>query len=319
METLKGIRVLLTGGTGAIGANLAQRLVADGCQVYLLVRPNSNRIRLQTIEDQIKILSADLTDGASVQAAIQIIKPQIVYHLASTPFNPPTISSETHLQVNLLGTFHLLEALRQFPDVKIIFTSSAAAYGAGSKLSENDLLLPGTMLGASKACASILLQTFAKLYQIQTVELRLFTPYGPWEHPRRLIPSTILSALNKINMVMSEGKQQRDYLYIDDVLEAIILAAKKPLPLSSVFNICTGQGIAIRDVVNLTLELMDNPVTVELGALPMRPDEIMEMSGNNQSARQILGWQPQTSLKEGLQKTISWFTVNQQLAKKLIY
>lgn len=300
-----------------IGANLAHRLVGDGFHVCLLTRPGSNRIRLQSIEPYLQVLEADITDRAAVRTAVRQAEPEIVFHLASTSFNPPTSCAETHFQVNVLGTLHLAETLRDYPDARVVYTGSAAEYGSGSQLGEDHLLLPGTILGASKAATSILLQTYARLHQMNTVVLRLFTPYGPWEHARRLIPHTILSALDGRDVTMSQGDQKRDYLYIDDLVDALILAATQPVAPGSVFNIGSGVGMPIRKVVELTLSLMGNPVGLQVGALPTRSDEIMEMSGNITAAHTVLGWQPRTSLEEGLRKAIAWFSENRELAPEL--
>jgi len=317
LDTGQRKRILLTGGTGMIGANLAHRLVADGHQLFLLIRESSNRVRLQSLEGWIQIFVADVLDAAAVRYAVQQAAPEVVYHLASTPFNPPTISARTHMQVIMMGTLNLLEALVGRPGVRVIYIGSAAEYGSGSQLREDSPLLPGTILGAAKAAASILMQTYARLHQMETVVLRLFTPYGRWEHPRRLMPHTILSALDGRDVQISQGKQRRDYCYIDDVVDALILTGTQPVPPGTVLNICSGQGVPIRDVVELTLELMGNPVRALVGALPTRPDEIWEMSGDITAAREVLGWEPRTGLENGLCKTIAWFTENRELVSRL--
>jgi nucleoside-diphosphate-sugar epimerase len=310
-------RFLLTGGTGFIGAHLVRRLLFDGHQVFLLSLESADRSRLTEVEDHIQILPGDVTDASAVRKIVKQVKPDIVYHMASTPFNPPTISAQTHMQVIVVGTLNLLDALVDCQGVRVIYTSSVAEYGGGSELRENSPLLPGTLLGAAKAGASLLMQTYARLYQMETVVLRLFTPYGPWEGSGRLIPYTVLSALDGQDIRISSGKQQRDYVYVADVIEALLLAAERPISAGSALNICSGQGIPIREVVDQTLRLMGNPVKLLAGALPTRPDEIWECSGDNAAARSVLGWEPRTNLQDGLRKSIAWFTENRELARRL--
>ena len=305
--------MLLTGGTGIIGANLVPRLIADGYQVFMLVRSDSSLTRLKPVENQVRFMYGDMKDGDSVRAVVEETQPQVVFHLASTRFNPPSITAEEHLSVNVLGTMRLLEALSKFPAVKVIFTGSTAAYGAGSQLREDGPMLPGTMLGASKACASILLETYSRLHEMNTIELRLFTPFGPWEDPARLIPHTILSALSGKDVAMSQGDQERDFVYVGDVIEALMLCAGRSLPSGSVFNIGSGVGTPVKRVAERVLELMGNPVELRLGALETRPDEIMEMSADISAARERLDWQPTTSLDEGLRESIAWFSENREL------
>ena len=298
-----------------IGANLTHRLVAEGYQVSVLLRPGTNRFRLEPVQHALDVHEADMTDAAAVQAAVIEVKPDVVFHLASTIWDkPPVASSAAHIEVNVLGTGHLLEALRAIPSTRLVFTGSSAVYGAGSQLRETQVPSPGTVYGASKAAATILAQTYARLYGLQTVILHLFMVYGPWEHPSRLIPHTILSALAGRDVPMTLGYQQRDLIYIDDVVDALLLAATKPVAPGSLFNIGSGVGVPVKDVVELLLGLMGNPVKPLLGAIPMRPDEIMTMSADITSARTVLGWEPRTSLKEGLRKSIAWFTQHRNLA-----
>lgn len=310
-------RVLVTGGTGMVGAALIRRLVGDGHHVTLLVRVESNRVRLQAVEERMGFVVGDIRDAASVHAAVQEAKPELVYHLASTAFNPPTISAQAHLDTITLGTLNLLEALKGDAGVQVIAAGSAAEYGSGSRLREEQPLRPATVLGAAKAAAALLLQAYARRYGMRTVVLRLFTPYGPWEHPGRLVPHTVCSALDGRDVPLTRGEQQRDFIYLDDVVDALLAAAARPLPPGSVFNIGSGIGVPVRTVVERVLELMGNPVKPLVGALPTRPDEIREMSADITAARMHLGWQPRTSLTEGLEKAITWWTMHREVAERL--
>ena len=301
-----------------IGANLVRRLVHDGNQVCVLARRTVDRVRLQCIEEHLETVQSDITDAETVYRTVRRVAPDVVYHLASTPFNPPTTDSETHLRVNVLGTCNLLEALRDFTDIRIIFTGSTAVYGSGSHLREDQPPSPGTLFGASKVCASILMQTYARLHGAQTVELRLFTPYGPWEHPRRLVPHTILSALAGRDVALTAGDQERDFVYVDDVVDALVMAATCRLQSGSVLNIGSGVGTPVRAVAGLVLKLMGDPVKLIVGALPTRSDEIMEMSADISAAREELGWVPRTPLRRGLQESIKWITEHRELAMSLV-
>jgi nucleoside-diphosphate-sugar epimerase len=260
---------------------------------------------------------ADVRDAEAVGRVMADAKPDAVYHLASTAFNPPTIRAEDHLQTIVVGTANVLEALRDRPEVPIIATGSAAEYGSGAGLREDAPLRPATVLGTAKAAAGMLMQTYARTYGLRTVWLRLFTPYGSWERPARLIPHTILSALDRRDVQLTSGEQQRDYFFVDDLVEALRLAATRPLSGGAVLNVCSGRGTKIRDVVDLVLRLMGNPVRAQLGALPTRSDEILESSGNNTAAHANLGWSPRTTLEDGLRQTIEWFQAHRDVASQL--
>ena len=311
-------RVLVTGGTGMIGSALVARLVADGDDVTLLIRDSSNRSRLQGLEGQFRFCAGDVRDETAIQTAVRYTQPDVVFHLASTPFNPPTISSQTHLDTIVKGTMNLVEAVKERPEVRVVAAGSAAAYGSGSGLREDAPLRPGTVLGAAKASASLILQMAARRYQLQTRELRLFMPYGPGEHSNRLIPYTILSALRGREIRMTEGRQQRDVVFLNDVVEAFCLAATAPVPAGSVFNIGSGVGTPVRAIVERILDLLGHPVKPLLGAIPTRPDEIMEMSADITAARAHLGWESRTPLEEGLRRTIAWFTERRERTRDAV-
>lgn len=314
MESGSDKRVLLTGGTGMIGANLARRLISDGYQVFLMTRPGSNLSRLDSIQGCVTTLEADITAAESVRAAVEAAKPKIVMHLASTAWSPPPAAPDVHFRVNLLGNLYLMEALQNFPQARLIFTSSCAIYGGGHQLREADNISPQTLFGASKACAGILLQTFSTLHRLNTVELRLFTPYGPWEDAHRLVPHVILSALAGNDVPLTRGDQERDFVYVGDVVDALMLAATRPLSSGAVFNIGSGVGTPAGEVAERIVGLMGNLIKLRFGELPTRSDEIMKMSADISAAREVLGWQPQTTLEQGLQNSIDWFTERKALA-----
>lgn len=312
------MRALVTGATGMVGANLVRRLVAEGHEVTALLRPTSSRLRLHGLEDRLRVAPGDLTDAASVRRVLHDARPEVVFHLASTIWGRiPEGQSSGHVAVNITGTCHVLDALRSLPKTRLVFTGSSAAYGPGSHLSEAQRLSPNTFYGAAKASASLFVQTAVQRDGLSAVELRLFMPYGPWEHPNRLIPQVILSALEGRDVPMTAGTQQRDLIYMDDVIEALLLAATRPVPAGAVFNIGSGSAITVRQLVEQLLRLMGNPVKALVGAVPMRPDEIMEMSADITAARRQLGWAPRISLEEGLRRAIAWFTEHRDLAGQL--
>ena len=264
------------------------------------------------IENWGQVLTGEITDQASIKTAVEGSRPDMVYHLASTAFNA-SLPAEMHLQVIVLGTFRLLEVLREFSGVRVVFTGSAAEYGSGDALREDHPLAPTTLLGACKASASIMIQAYSRLHELPAVILRLFTPYGPWEHPRRIVPHTVLSAMDGQNVPMTKGAQQRDFVYIDDVVDALLLAADRDLQPGSIFNIGSGVGTPVREIVHRLLKKMGDPVKALVGAVPSRSDEILEMSADISLARRSLGWEPKVSLDEGLRKSIAWVTENREL------
>lgn len=299
-----------------VGANLAHRLVQDGHHVSTLVRGDGVPLRLVPVEGQIRRLKADLTDGEAVRAAVAAAAPEVVFHLASTPFNPPPEAAR-HVAVNVLGTMHLMEALAPFPGTRVVFTGTAAQYGDGDALHENGPDRPSTVLGATKCCAATLVHTYGRLHGLTTVEARLFAPYGPWERPQRLIPYTILCGLRGEPVRLGDGRQERDYLHVDDVVSALMRTMDAPLPSGLRLNVCSGTGVAIRTVAERILTLMGNPSELILKTSPARPDEIWKLSGDNAAARRHLNWEPRITLDDGLRSTVEWFRSHQAMAENL--
>ncbi len=316
---LKDARVLVIGGSGAIGSNLVWRLLAEGSRVGIFTLPGPDLVRMRGHESQVEILIGDLATPESIEHAIKYFQPRIVYHLASSVWARVAGTTQAdHLRVSGLGTLNLLETLKGKPETRIVFTGSAAVYGPGTLLREDSPIAPNTVFGACKAAASDLLRTYGRIWGLSTVELRFFMPYGPWEHPHRLIPQTILSALDGRDLPMTAGTQKRDPTYIDDVVEALILAGTKEVKTGSIYNIGSGQAIPVRDMVQQVFTLMQSAAKPLFGELPMRADEIMEMSADVSAARRDLGWEPRTPLADGLSKTIAWWKENRDFVTRIL-
>jgi nucleoside-diphosphate-sugar epimerase len=301
-----GRRVLITGGSGMIGAHLVRRCLQDGDDVTVVTRSQACPPSLIEIADRIRLCRVDLRDQDAVAGMVAAANPDVVAHLASTAFNPPP-SVPLHLQVNVLGMANLLEALSERPGVRIVHAGSAAQYGDGGDLTEDMAERPSNWLGISKTCAAAVLHAAGRMYGLETVELRLFTPFGPWERPSRLIPHTILSALRGKDVELGDGRPERDYIYVGDVVEAFAVAMSRPLASGSVINIGSGVGRSVAEVAGRILELMGRPVGLRLGARPLRPDEIWKASANIARAKALLNWRPHLDFDEGLQRSIGWF------------
>lgn len=311
-------RIFVTGATGMVGANLVRRLIALGNRPSLLTRAASHRERLESVSDGLVWCTGDMTDAASLGACVAAVKPTIVFHLASSFFNPPTLSAAEHMAANAGGMLNLCEALKEIESVRLITAGSCSVYAGGERLAETAELDPGSMFGVSKATATMISRNFSRQRGLSMVELRLFTPFGPWESARRIIPDTILSALAGRDVRIGHGGQKRDFVYMDDVIDAFIAAATAPsLPDFQVINIGSGVGRPIRDVVANILELMGNPVRFVTGAFATRPDEIWEISADIASAERTLGWRPKIGFSEGLRKSIDWVREHQALAARL--
>ena len=303
--------MLVTGGTGMIGSALCRRLVHDGYAVTVLARPNGNRRRLADIAGELSIVEQDLADFERTRGLLTGLQPAIVFHLAGSIFNPPILTATDHLNVNVGGTLCLLEALKETPNTKFIYTSSAAEYPPGHKLTEDLRPGPVNVYGAMKACASLLIDSYARIFGLHAARAVLFTVYGPWEAEHRLVPSAILSVLKGRNVRIHNGIVQRDMLFVDDAVEGLCRMAAADLAPGAVINLCSGVGLPVRRIAEEILRLMEASVAIEERAGDTRPDEIMIVSGDNRHARELLDWRPRWPLQDGLRQTIVWFREHQ--------
>ena len=314
-EKLQSKTVMVTGGTGMIGANLVYSLVQHGLMPVITKRSGSDKVRLAGIHDCIKFVNVDLTDSYSVEKTLESVRPDVIFHLASSFFNPPTLSALDHMKANAIGTLNLLEAAVKFGASKMIYSGSASVYSGAANISEDAHLNPETAFGASKATASIIGATYARMHDFPFIELRVFSAFGPWERKDRLIPYAIYRALDGYPVDIGHGEQQRDFVFVEDIIDAFLKAAIKKLEPGEVINLSSGRGYAIRDVVKRVLNLMGNPVELQCGVRDTSKDVIWEISGNTRKARSLLDWEVSTSLNTGILKTIEWIKNNRDVAK----
>ncbi len=299
--------MLVTGGTGMIGSALCRRLVRDCDAVTVIARPDGGRQRLADIADKLSIVELNLAEFDRVRRLLVEVQPEIVFHLAGTIFNPPILTAADHLNVNVGGTLCLLEAMREIPGSRLIYTSSAAEYPPGNNLTEGMKPGPVNVYGVMKACASLLIDSYARIYGLHASRAVLFTVYGPAEATHRLVPSAILSVLHGRNVRIHNGAVQRDMLYVDDAVEGLCRMAVAKLAPGTAINLCSGVGLSVRQIAEEVLQLMTSPIAIDERPEDTRPDEIMIVSGDNRRAHELLGWQPMWSLEAGLRQTISWF------------
>ena len=304
-------KVLVTGATGFIGSHLVRRLVADGVDVHALTSAVSSvyPLRLVDIRDRITLHAGSLSDRSAMDAVVDSVMPSHVFHLgAYTHVGKSWQRVDECVEVNIQGTVNLLQALDGTGYERFVNIGTSEIYGnAPSPFREDLPVQPVSPYAASKYAAEGFCRVFQQGRGWPIVLIRPFNAYGPAQTADRIIPEVIVRALRGEELRMTQGRQTREFNFVEDLADGMIRAAVVPGIEGELFNLGCGEDVSIRDVTTLVLDLLGNPVEAHFGALPERPTEIWEMRCDNTRAREMLGWKPQHSLAEGLEKTIDWY------------
>jgi UDP-glucose 4-epimerase len=295
-------RKLILGATGFIGGNLVRTLVARGEYPRILVRPNSSLSFFADISDRIEIVYGDFQDKESLHDATKNI--DVIFHFISTTSpSSPMGSSLDDAFSNLLPTIHLVESAMANGVKKIVYTSSGGTvYGEPQiiPIPEEHPLLPKSVYGQSKLTIENFLNFYARSTTLDVNILRISNPFGAGQNPLKaqgIIAVAMNCAYsNQVLKLYGKGEAVRDYLYIDDVTEALILAAQKPG--SSIVNISSGIGYSVRDIVQAVEEVSGRIIKKEF--IPARSSDVSVSILSNRRAFEIYGWSPKNGLYEGL-------------------
>ena len=314
MSSLSGEKVFITGATGFIGSNLTRRSLERGAEVFINIRKTSDTWRIRDILDDVDVIPVDITEYAKLKDFLKEIRPDIIFHTATYGGNAGQKNTEKIIKTNFIGTVNLVRGCRDISISLFVNTGSSSEYGIkNSAMNESSVLEPVSEYGVSKAAATLFCQSYATAYNLPIVTLRLFSPFGWYEQKSRLVPSVILSALQKINPQISSRQFVRDFIYIDDVLNAYDSAIKLRNPSGKIFNIGSGQQHSVGEVVDGIIRILGNEVTYETGIPQVWKNEPAFWQADIQKAKSELYWEPEYSLESGLAATVDWFTVHKGL------
>lgn len=305
----KGTRVFVTGAGGFIGSHLVKRLLNEGAQVHALLKRDEPTWRIKDVLNRLVIWESDITDLQSLQHILPRSNPQIIFHLAALV----DVSRSWDLifpmtEINLIGTINLLTALKNCSYEVFIHTSSSEDYGdAKPPLREDRRESPISPYSFSKVSSTFFCQMAAKTFDLPVIVLRLFSVYGPSQESSMFIPSAIRELLLKRSFRMSPGEQKRDFIYVDDVVEAYLKLAVCTESRGEVINVGNGISYKVKEVIEMIRGFMGGDTTVEVGALPYRKGEGKDSFCDNQKLKQLTGWSAKVPLREGLRLTVEWY------------
>lgn len=316
-----GKKVFVTGAGGFIGSHLTEKLVELGAQVRALVYYNSmghwEWLEYSHVKRDLEVFSGDIRDRDSVNKAVK--GQEIVFHLAALIGIPYSYQAPlSYEQTNILGTLNVLNAALEQKVERFIHTSTSEVYGTAQyvPIDEKHPLQAQSPYSATKIGADMLVESYYKSFNLSTVTIRPFNTYGPRQSARAIIPAIITQILKNNKVVIGNTEPTRDLSFVEDVVSGFVLAASiEKKVLGQVFNLGFGKEISIQHLVELVMKLMSKNVKILSTDERKRPknSEVNRLLSNSTKAYEILGWKPQVTLQEGLQKTIEWFGHSQNL------
>ena len=300
--------ILVTGGAGFIGSHLVDRLAAEGHQVRIIDNLSSGRLENLAHRRDVEVIVGDLKNPQDAQKAVRGV--DAVFHFAANPeVRVSTTNPDIHFSENVVATFNLLEAMRKNDATQLVFASSSSVYGEPPQIpvDEEAPLRPVSVYGASKAACENLIHAYAKLYGIKAVALRYANVVGP-----RLRHGVIWDLINKLKKnpheleILGDGKQVRSYIYIDDAVEATLLAWRKAADAYAAYNVAAEDWITVDEVADQVIKAVGltnvkktyKPVLHGVGW----PGDVKKIALRIDIIKQ-LGFKPQLNSKEAVKLT----------------
>lgn len=330
-------RTLITGATGFVGANLARRLLSEGHQVHLLVRPNHAGWRIDEIADRVKIHQFIPGEPRSIEAVFEGVEPEWVFHLAAHGAYSWQTDVDEIARTNFLFTVHLVEAALKVGFEALVNTGSSSEYGSKDHApAEDEPVEPNSYYAVTKASATMFCRFAAARHSVNIPTLRLYSVFGPYEEANRLIPNLVAYGLAGRFPVLVDPSTPRDFVFVDDVCDAYLLAAGRSAGLNrqtdaaaadeesggperkrtvatpgfeygAIYNVGSGKQTTLKEVVETAREILSIKAEPEFGSMPNRAwDTAVWVSDNRKIARE-LHWRAKHDLRQGLEKTIEWF------------
>jgi NAD dependent epimerase/dehydratase len=310
-------RVLVTGAGGFVGSHLTERLMENGASVRALVRYKSDGgwgwLDHSPLKNEIEVVRGDVVDHEFVRQTVAGC--EVVFHLAALIAIPYSYQApQSYVRTNVEGTLNVLQAARAADVRRIVHTSTSEVYGTAQyvPIDEGHPLVGQSPYAATKIGADKLAESFHRSFGLPVVTLRPFNTFGPRQSTRAVIPTIITQALASRVIKLGSLTPTRDMNYVADTVDAFVKAAVSDAAVGQVVNVGSGREIAIGDLARLICELAGVEPRIECDEQRLRPkdSEVERLLADNTRSRDLLGWQPQVSLEDGLRRTIAWIREN---------
>lgn len=306
------MNILVTGGAGFIGSHLTEKLVEQGHRVTVLDDLSTGREEnIAHLRGQVRFVKGSITDRALLQEVLQGV--EVVFHEAALGSVPRSVEDPltTH-EVNVTGTFNILLAARDAGVRRVVYAASSSAYGDTPTLPKVESMLPNPLspYAVSKLVGEYYCQVFTRVYGLETVSLRYFNVFGPRQNPdsqyAAVIPKFITSALRGEPLtVFGDGEQSRDFTYIENVVQANLLAMESSQAVGKVYNVACGGRYTLNALIRQLERILGR--RLEVRYLPPRAGDVKHSEASIESARSDLGYTVHVPFEDGLRKTVEWY------------
>lgn len=313
----KDKQVLVTGAGGFIASHLTEALIARGARVKALVKYNSrnNWGHLEELSEEqrrrCEVILGDITDPFALQKGVEGC--EFVFHLAALIAVPYSyVSPASYLEVNARGTLNLMEACRRAGIRRLIHTSTSEVYGTALQvpIHEGHPLQGQSPYAASKIAADKLAESYYRSFNLPVTIARPFNTFGPRQSARAIIPTIITQALTSDSIGLGAQDPVRDFTYVEDTVRGLLAVGQCDAAIGRTINLGTGSGISIGDLARRIIALAGGAKEIKSDPARFRPkeSEVARLICDASLARELTGWQPETSLDDGLRRTIEWIT-----------
>jgi nucleoside-diphosphate-sugar epimerase len=311
------MRYVVTGGAGFIGSNTVDELVKRGHSVVVLDDLSSGKEEnLSEIRNKITLIKGSITDIEVVRKAMH--EAEYVLHLAARTSVPRSVKDPIESnRINIDGTLNVLVAARDAKVKRIVFAASSSAYGETPTLPKVETMQPAPIspYGVTKFVGELYLQTFGRCYGLENVSLRYFNVFGPRQDPSSpysgVLAKLCTAALEETQpVIFGDGEQTRDFTYVENAVQANLLAFEAPNASGKVFNVGVGGRVSLNDVIELLSKI--SGARMEAKHDPPRDGDIRDSQADITQARDYLGYDPQVDFEEGLRRTFEWYKTTAQ-------
>ena len=310
-------KILVTGSSGFIGMHLCKSLLEDGYQVVGIDNMNDYydpalkeaRLKELYLYDNFKFVKADISDYPSVETAFKDFEPEKVVNLAAQAGVRYSLENpQAYIQSNVVGFMNILECCRHHQVKGLIYASSSSVYGGNEKIPfsiDDSVDRPISIYAASKISNELMAHAYSHLYGLHTTGLRFFTVYGPWGRPDMAMYIFTEKISNDLPIpVFNYGKMQRDFTYIDDIIDGVKASIDKNF-FCEIFNLGNNRCENLMDMIALIEQSLGKKVEINL--MDIQPGDVKKTFADIEYSRDKLGYEPTTSITEGIPAFIRWY------------